>query len=243
MRRSSIIWKLSANDFRQLISDSNTYKEALRELGLEYQTGGNYKTLKKRIQEEKVDVSHIEKNKKTFRGGFTRKKVPLSELLVKGLECQTTRLKQRLVKDGILEDRCSKCGTCNIWQGEPLALQLDHIDGNHTNNTLENLRIMCPNCHTQTTTFSGRNRRKYLEASFCECGAKKCPVSSTCKRCRKVNTKISWPSKEELKILLWEKATTQIAKELGVSDTAVSHYAKKLGLSKPPRGYWQIKSA
>lgn len=61
-------------------------------------------------------------------------------------------LKQRLLDEGYKEDVCEECGQRNIWNNKPLTLQLDHIDGDHTNNKIENLRIMCPNCHTQTET-------------------------------------------------------------------------------------------
>lgn len=55
-------------------------------------------------------------------------------------------------------ERCSECGQKNIWNNKPLTLQLDHIDGNSDNNDLSNLRILCPNCHTQTETFGSKGK-------------------------------------------------------------------------------------
>lgn len=70
-----------------------------------------------------------------------------------------TRLKKRLVDENILEYKCAICGNTGTWQGKKLTLQLDHINGEHTDNRVENLRFLCPNCHSQTDTFGSRQRR------------------------------------------------------------------------------------
>lgn len=70
--------------------------------------------------------------------------------------------KKGLLKEKLLVNKCYKCGLGNIWNNEILILQLDHIDGNRKNNSLENLRILCPNCHSQTSTF-GTGRRNEAE--------------------------------------------------------------------------------
>lgn len=70
-----------------------------------------------------------------------------------------TALKKRLVDEKILPYRCAICGNEGEWNSYPLVLQLDHINGINNDNRIENLRFLCPNCHSQTTTFSGRNRR------------------------------------------------------------------------------------
>lgn len=74
-------------------------------------------------------------------------------LLVKDSNISSYRLKNRLFKENILKNECSKCGLGNIWLGEPISLQLEHKNGNHSDNRLENLCILCPNCHSQTPTF------------------------------------------------------------------------------------------
>lgn len=78
------------------------------------------------------------------------------ECLAKGTKDSGSSIKARLIRDGHKIDRCEVCNLSPEWNGRVLSLQLDHIDGNHQNNSLENLRIICPNCHTQTDTFSSR---------------------------------------------------------------------------------------
>ena len=66
----------------------------------------------------------------------------------------TSSLKKRILKYNLLEYKCSLCGNEGYWNNKPLVLQLDHIDGDRTNNEITNLRFLCPNCHTQTDTYA-----------------------------------------------------------------------------------------
>ena len=85
--------------------------------------------------------------------------IPLSEILEgKHPSYQTLKLKKRLISSNILVYECSECGIID-WNGNPIALQLDHIDGNPHNHVLSNLRLICPNCHSQTDTYCGRNKQ------------------------------------------------------------------------------------
>ena len=74
-------------------------------------------------------------------------------------EYQTFKLKLRLLTDGIFENKCSMCGITK-WNGMDINMQLDHIDGNPHNHRLNNLRMICPNCHSQTDTYCGKNNKK-----------------------------------------------------------------------------------
>jgi hypothetical protein len=70
----------------------------------------------------------------------------------------TYKLKKRLFKEGYKKESCEVCGIGNIWNNAYLPLEMDHIDGNSTNQRIENLRILCPNCHSQTENFRGKNK-------------------------------------------------------------------------------------
>lgn len=81
---------------------------------------------------------------------------PLEEILVKGSTYSNTRLKQRLIEEGLLAEECAECHIGPEWNGKLLVLQLEHKDGDNTNNELDNLELLCPNCHSQTETFCRR---------------------------------------------------------------------------------------
>lgn len=90
----------------------------------------------------------------------SKRKIPTDEIL-NGLhpQYQTFKLKSRLLNEGLIKNECFTCGITD-WNGKSLPLELDHIDGNPTNHNIDNLRMLCPNCHSQTETFRAKNRRK-----------------------------------------------------------------------------------
>jgi len=86
------------------------------------------------------------------------KKLDLNEILNgEHPQYQTYKLKQRLINVGLKSNKCEECGVAE-WNGKQLNIQLDHINGNSHDHRLENLRMLCPNCHSQTETYSGKNK-------------------------------------------------------------------------------------
>lgn len=85
--------------------------------------------------------------------------IPLDELLVEGRRTNRRHLKARLVRAGLKEDRCEQCGITD-WNGSPLSLAVHHVNGHADDNRLHNIALLCPNCHSQTDTFAGRNLRR-----------------------------------------------------------------------------------
>lgn len=94
--------------------------------------------------------------------GKTTHRIPLSKVLVKDKLYQSYRLQKRLVSEGLKEHKCECCGLTE-WLGKPIKLELHHINGDHTDNRLENLQLLCPNCHSYTDNYRGKNIKSAQE--------------------------------------------------------------------------------
>ena len=114
--------------------------------------------IKRRCEQLNISTEH-------FKISFNKnKKTSLEEILVENSTYKnTSRLKERLINEKYLEYKCACCGNIGEWQGKPLVLQLDHKNGNHQDNRIENLRLLCPNCHTQTETYGSKRGTKSKE--------------------------------------------------------------------------------
>jgi hypothetical protein len=134
--------------------------EVLRCLGLK-QCGGNSSHISKLIKTWKIDSSHFLGKGWNVGGTSTVKRTKESfiekVLVIDGLKWQSHKIKLKLFEFDLKERKCEKCGQDEMWFGEKLSLHLDHINGNHNDNRLENLKILCPNCHSQTSTFGIKN--------------------------------------------------------------------------------------
>jgi hypothetical protein len=73
------------------------------------------------------------------------------------IDMKKSGLKKHLFSHNLKENICEKCGLKNVWNGIEIVLHVHHIDGNSKNNAIENLEILCPNCHSQTETYAGKN--------------------------------------------------------------------------------------
>ena len=129
------------------------------ELGL---TGGNYQSVHCHVRRLKLSTAHWtgQGHLKGRTHNWTKKR-PLEEILVEDSDyLKGSHLKKRLIREEILADVCAECGLGSGWREKPLVLVLDHINGIHSDNRLTNLRVLCPNCDSQSSTFGGRNKKK-----------------------------------------------------------------------------------
>lgn len=153
--------KWTDEQFIEAVKTSLSYAEVLRKIGLKA-AGSNYDTVKRKISELGLDTSHM--TGKVWNQGERYRPVkearPLSEVLVEhSTWISTNNLRQRLIKEGVKERKCECCGRSE-WMGEPIALELHHVNGVKDDLRIENLQILCPNCHAFTDNYRGRNISK-----------------------------------------------------------------------------------
>ena len=158
MRKNRYSYTLE--QLKEIVASSFSYRTCLQKLGLNA-SGNAYTQIKKRIKENNIDITHF--TGKRWNKGIKTGSAPRISLesILQGNHPTygTSHLKYRLLKEGIFEHICSKC-TNYMWCNEPIPLELDHIDGNPENHIISNLRMLCPNCHAQTPTHAGKNKRK-----------------------------------------------------------------------------------
>lgn len=145
----------SRENFVDAISLSSTRAEVLELLG----RPKDYDWLHEAAHHHGVDLPRLVRTRPARMDGQRRAPSPrsLDTILVENSSYKSSGLKKRLVREGVLEDLCKSCGLGPVWNGRPITLQLDHRNGVSNDHRLENLRILCPNCHSQTDTWTGRN--------------------------------------------------------------------------------------
>ena len=152
------IYKLSDEQFVELLKKSSTISEVLFKLG--YTVKGNswgYSQVKRRMDDLNLDYS-IFKGKSAVIKTNKLNNIKKEDILKENCKHQRTVLRRYVIKNNLIPYKCAICG-CTEWQGKTLSLELDHINGVNNDNRLENLRFLCPNCHSQTSTYGSRNQQ------------------------------------------------------------------------------------
>jgi 5-methylcytosine-specific restriction endonuclease McrA len=136
---------IEADEFKRVIEECDTYGEAAVQLGVHIKTIGAW-------------AKKLNCLKTGHNGGGARVQFLLQDILDgKHPQYPTFLLKKRLLKEDIKEDKCDECGITE-WNGNSITIEMDHINGNRHDHSLENLRMLCPNCHSQTATYKSLNK-------------------------------------------------------------------------------------
>ena len=144
--------------FIEAIANSTSIRQALKKLNV-VEAGGNYVTAKQLVKKLNLDTSHFLTRRNINLGKKLGPKRPLSDYLSNKFPIQSFKLKNRLLSEGLLKEACSNCNL-SLWLDNPIPLELDHINGNNQDNSIVNLRLLCPNCHALTENYRGKNIRK-----------------------------------------------------------------------------------
>lgn len=220
---------------------SDSIAACASELGLA-KNGGTYKSLRSAAASLGLTESHMTRTEQySVEGRRTTYSIKLSDLLVEdSTYSSTSGLRVRLIREGLLEPKCVGCGKSkeyNFISGtiDPINFHLDHINGINTDNRLENLRILCPTCHSFTPTYAGKNRNS-VSPKACDCGSPIDRKSVTCLPCRaKKPTVLSTYDTEELIEGVISFGYLPYSKILGVSDNTIRKELKRRGQNLPKK--------
>lgn len=153
------IYNLTDEQFVKLLKESGNMSEVLFKLG--YSVKGNswgFSQIKRRMTDLNLD-SCIFKGKNPIITSFIEKSISSEKLLKENCKHNRNVLRRHIIKNNLIEYKCAICGITQ-WNNKTLSLELDHINGINNDNRLENLRFLCPNCHSQTCTYGSRNQQK-----------------------------------------------------------------------------------
>lgn len=201
---------------------SYTKTDVLKLLNLSINSSGNYQTINRYIKYLKIDISHF----KQIKFASLKKESEIKAILIENSTYSSTvNLKRKLLKYNLLINECYIC-KINEWLGKKIVLQLDHINGIRSDNRLENLRLLCPNCHSQTDTFCIGTKNIKSKNKCLDCFiiiSNKATRCKSCFVCSKIGTKqkIIWPDLIELKLMVSTLGYVGTGRKLGVNDNSV----------------------
>ena len=157
--------KYTKDWLEELCADSFSYAEVLKKAGRK-QGGGAQETLRKKIEEFQIDISHF--TKQTWNKGKTKEtdnritskeKYSIEEIFIRNSTVTQKVMRGYVERHNLIPYVCENCGCDGHWQNGIIALDIHHKDGDNTNNELTNLSYLCPNCHALTENYRGRNKK------------------------------------------------------------------------------------
>ncbi len=226
--------RYSESDAREAVRASISFSDALRRLGMR-PAGGNHMTLKKYTQIWGISTAHFDPAAARVP---RRPAVALETVLVTHSTYSRRSLKKRLYAEGLKQRTCELCGQDEQWQGRRMALILDHINGVATDNRLENLQIVCPNCAATLDTHCGRNVLRSRECLVCHepfeptdrrqrhC-SRSCSGRTEPNRLRAVAARrVERPPYDQLVREVAATSWSAVGRKYGVSDNAVRKWVR-----------------
>ena len=150
--------RFTRQEIEQFVKESSSYAQLAQKCG--YKGGSGSRDVKQMIEQLKLDISHFTGQGWLAGETYESKKYIQFNEYINGEYVQTNKLRKKLLKEGLKEHIC-ECCLNSMWNGVPIPLEVHHVDGDKNNNNLENLQLMCPNCHALTDTYRGKNIKKH----------------------------------------------------------------------------------
>lgn len=155
--KNSLIARVSKSELEQIVQSSICWMDVIRGLNLTFH-GSFYASLIKLAKYYNIDVTHFDtKRAQSIRNGS---RLDDSAIFADNSTVARATVKNRIIKDNLIQYICDSCGNNGIWLNRKIVLQLEHRNGIRNDNRIENLCFLCPNCHSQTDTYTGKNNRK-----------------------------------------------------------------------------------
>lgn len=224
--------KYTKENLEPIVKNCNAVSEIVRQLGLK-ECGGSHSHISKLIKKFEISTLHFNKKilykNRQINKKFTKEKFIEKILILNGTGWQSHKIKLKLFEFELKERKCEKCSQIEIWFGEKLSLQLHHENANRNDNRLENLKILCPNCHSQTKTFSTTKTNRKIKTpikvkliKYCNCGKIIKNRSKMCSECyHKQLRRVERPLYVRLKNDIKELGYKATGRKYGVSDNAI----------------------
>ena len=147
----------------EAVKRSTCWAEVCRYLGRPA-GGSSQATLIRWSKKLNLDTSHFQSDEERLRGLRTaskKKRIPNDQMFIEQSLVPRNLVRNRIIKDNLLEYKCSMCDNVGEWLGQKMSLQIDHVNGVSNDHRLQNLRWLCPNCHSITPTYAGKNRTEH----------------------------------------------------------------------------------